>query len=1009
MTGVARAVFRALHEGKWLSIEYRNGSDKVTRFWAGIRGLNAKNRSLIVDGLHLHNYTVKEHTLYLDRIQWAEVVEGSFCPRNEALLRDMDNDPRRYDALFGSTANLRVLDYLAACSKLDNTPYRADYQLIERLDESRLQNGVYQLDDGQFRQIVERFQQRTTRKRRPGEPLRLVSLGLNLLSIPTKDGLYVLAYRALYLDVKNRTLRAAEEVTLCREFLLDARQNVTAVQSIRQFLDADDLVLLDDFEKNQERIKDLITAKNPTLGGVDDMPYFVGIGRDCITDLNQQYSGILDLYENDEAPVPLRAFFGELTSRPRRRPAVPLALLDDHVNLDQLLAMNHALRNPLAYVQGPPGTGKTSTILNILVTAFFNEKTVLFASYNNHPIDGVVNKLQSLTFGGQAIPFPILRLGNNDVTEQAIKTMRTLYRQCQNMQIFEATLDRSRKERTVQARRLAELLKRYEQILELQERKEAVERLLEARGQMTFQTDLLGQRDALKRELDKLGAVTTEDALACLDPDFPALYRYLNYTSAKYILRIRDKRNEPLREILESPLSARELVGEFNKYLSKQENLKELLRIFPIIATTCSSAHKLGEPKPLFDMVVMDEASQCNTAVSLVPILRGSSLLLVGDPQQLSPVVVLDRRDNEALRRRYRVAEEYDYLQNSVYKCFLACDALSDEVLLSYHYRCHPKIVSFNNKKYYNNRLHIASQVESDRPLVYLDVPENTTSERNTAPQEVQPILHYLRRYPERSVGIITPFARQRALIRETLRDNQLPDDACGTVHAFQGDEKDVIIFSLALTDRTRQATYNWLKDNKELLNVAVSRARKQLVIVSSQKELDRLHAAAGSSDDLYELVQYTRTNGASVVTEKPAASRALGIKPYSTKTEAAFLENLNHALDNAELYGGRCVVRKEVPISQVFVEDEAGLDLFYTGRFDFVVYQKYGREERPVFAIELDGREHREDPIVQKRDRKKEAICEEHGFQLIRVENSYARRYHYIKDILIRFFKAAR
>ena len=442
MTGVARAVFRALHEGKWLSIEYRNGSDKVTRFWIGIRGLDAKNRSLIVDGLHLHDHTVEKRMLYLDRIQWAEVVEGSFCPRNEALLRDMDNDPRRYDALFGSTANLRVLDYLAACSKLDNTPCRADYQLIERLDESRLQNGVYQLDDGQFRQIVERFQQRTTRKRRPGEPLRLVSLGLNLLSIPTKDGLYVLAYRAL---------------------------------------------------------------------------------------------------------------------------------------------------------------------------------------------------------------------------------------------------------------------------------------------------------------------------------------------------------------------------------------------------------------------------------------------------------------------------------------------------------------------------------------------------------------------------------------IRETLRDNQLPDDACGTVHAFQGDEKDVIIFSLALTDRTRQATYNWLKDNKELLNVAVSRARKQLVIVSSQKELDRLHAAAGSSDDLYELVQYTRTNGASVVTEKPAASRALGIKPYSTKTEAAFLENLNHALDNAELYGGRCVVRKEVPISQVFVEDEAGLDLFYTGRFDFVVYQKYGREERPVFAIELDGREHREDPVVQKRDRKKEAICEEHGFQLIRVENSYARRYHYIKDILIRFFKATR
>ena len=46
-------------------------------------------------------------------------------------------------------------------------------------------------------------------------------------------------------------------------------------------------------------------------------------------------------------------------------------------------------------------------------------------------------------------------------------------------------------------------------------------------------------------------------------------------------------------------------------------------------------------------MVIMDEASQCNTAMSLVPILRGNSLMLVGDPQQLSPVIVLDPKDNE--------------------------------------------------------------------------------------------------------------------------------------------------------------------------------------------------------------------------------------------------------------------------------------------------------------------------------------------------------------------------
>ena len=147
------------------------------------------------------------------------------------------------------------------------------------------------------------------------------------------------------------------------------------------------------------------------------------------------------------------------------------------------------------------------------------------------------------------------------------------------------------------------------------------------------------------------------------------------------------------------------------------------------------------------------------------------------------------------------------------------------------------------------------------------------------------------------------------------------------------------------------------------------------------------------------------RKNGQSEVTEKPAASRALGIKPYSTKTEDAFLENLNHALDNAFLDGSRCTVRKEVPIAQVFEDNPAAPTVLHRA-VHFVVYQREGRRLMPILAIELDGREHRDDPAVQRRDRKKDQICREHGFELIRVENSYARRYNYIKSILINYFR---
>jgi hypothetical protein len=281
----------------------------------------------------------------------------------------------------------------------------------------------------------------------------------------------------------------------------------------------------------------------------------------------------------------------------------------------------------------------------------------------------------------------------------------------------------------------------------------------------------------------------------------------------------------------------------------------------------------------------------------------------------------------------------------------------------------------------------------------------NTTTCKNTAPQEVSEIIRYAKENPDKSIGVITPFANQKNLIIEQLKNNELNNVSCGTVHAFQGDEKDTVLFSLGLTDKTGQATYEWLKNNRELINVATSRAKDRLIILSSKKELDRLHT--DGQDDLYELVRYVQTKGNSEITPRVTNSRALGIKPYSTETEKAFLVTLNHALDNVLNTQGKCTVKKEVSISQVFKDNISCSDLFYTGRFDFVVYEiDYNKNELPILAIELDGREHAENEIVMERDRKKNKICRDHGFELIRVENTYARRYNYIKDILIQYFK---
>ena len=124
MTGICRAIFKAIHEGKWLQVEYRNQSGQTTRYWLAIKGLNPRTGQMTVDGLHLGRHTVQELLVRIEGILSAEVIEGSWCPVNETLVKDILKHPHRYEAWFGNAANLRVLNYLALCNKLDNTPIR---------------------------------------------------------------------------------------------------------------------------------------------------------------------------------------------------------------------------------------------------------------------------------------------------------------------------------------------------------------------------------------------------------------------------------------------------------------------------------------------------------------------------------------------------------------------------------------------------------------------------------------------------------------------------------------------------------------------------------------------------------------------------------------------------------------------------------------------------------------------------------------------------------------------
>ena len=632
---------------------------------------------------------------------------------------------------------------------------------------------------------------------------------MNILSINTKNGLYVMAYRAMNLDVKNKMLIAESDIVVCQEFTIDGVK-----QSIRYFLDADDYNLINDFEKNLSLIEDRIIASSDGKIRVDDMPYLIAIGRDYIVDLENEYAAINRMYESGKVTVPIRAFFGELTKQPIRRKNYTITLLNKKINLDQLLAIHNAIKYPLTYVQGPPGTGKTNTIINTILTSFFNQKTLLFASYNNHPIDSVFETLSTLKYRNNIIPFPILRLGNNEKVLEATEYIKKLYERVKDMTIFESTLDKYEGS-LVDNNKLTELMQRYEELLELNERKESISKLLENNDNFNFQIELQSnQLNKIEQRIKEIGNISDDEVLNLLNIDDDLLRKYLNYTSAGYIKRLQEPKYASLMKILEMKDEG-ERVKEFNHYISDTENLERLMRVFPIICTTCLSSSKLGEPKPIFDLTVMDEASQCNTAVSLISIIRGYNLFLVGDPQQLNPVILLDKQTNDFLKSKYNVSDEYDYINNSIYKTYLACDCVSQEILLSHHYRCDKDIIRFCNKKYYNNKLVVDTNFHNDKPLVYVDIKNDESDIKNASYREAREIVDYIKKNKDKKIGVITPFVNQKDLVNKMFTDEGITQVKCGTVHAFQGDEQDEIVFSLSLTDRTGPKTYDWLKNNK--------------------------------------------------------------------------------------------------------------------------------------------------------------------------------------------------
>jgi len=284
----------------------------------------------------------------------------------------------------------------------------------------------------------------------------------------------------------------------------------------------------------------------------------------------------------------------------------------------------------------------------------------------------------------------------------------------------------------------------------------------------------------------------------------------------------------------------------------------QVSHMLPCWAVTSLSARGRIPFKPgYFDLVVFDEASQCDIASALPLLYRAKRTVVIGDTKQLSHISGMVRGQDQQLLDKYRLAGEFPHWAYSYNSLFdLAAGHASSEAIVSLrdHHRSHQDIISFSNKTFYEGQLRVATRYDSlrrphpDAPGVRWVNVDGACKRPATggALNEVEgaAVVHVLRelvidRGYRGTVGVVSPFRAQTNHIRRIVEDDlELSERLVGqdflaeTVHRFQGDERDVMLFSPVVASNAPSGAISFLRHNGNLFNVAITRARAQLVVV---------------------------------------------------------------------------------------------------------------------------------------------------------------------------------
>ena len=708
-------------------------------------------------------------------------------------------------------------------------------------------------------------------------------------------------------------------------------------------------------------------------------------------------------------------------------------------NISQKEAVEKAISNKISIIEGPPGTGKTQTILNIIANAIINDKTVAVVSSNNSATKNVIDKLKKYN-----VDFIAAYLGNIKNKQEFIDSQKPLpnisswaidsnilNNKKELLKKQYVTLQKNLNYQIELAKLKQELSsieiefehhKKYTDSFNIKNYPEKLNKIKSFKQALQMSISIEMHEESLGNEnlISKFFYLITEklhinifkrNIIKHLLEKYPKNY-LISICQQKFyekkILEIK-QRAKYLSDLLQS-FNFKNMMKEYskesekifkasleNKYSMTKHNIYTLedlnfysnsnkfIKEYPVVLSTTYSLMSSLNKNVLYDYLIVDEASQVDICTGVLALSCAKKAIIVGDLKQLPNVVKPDlAKVTDSIFEKYNLPESYRYKNNSLLSAMIKIFSNAPKTLLREHYRCHPKIIDFCNKKFYDNQLIILTESKSEKkPLIIYKTVEGNHARaydhKHINQRQIDVIQNEI--IPNEnlcltdgSIGIVTPYRKQADLLQKIFKNTTVKAD---TVDKFQGRENKVIILSTVDNEITD------FSDDLRRLNVIISRAIEQLIIVINANEQPK-------NTNINDLLEYMKYNNCDIKQSKVYSvfdylysyyedERKKYLKKYKKisiyDSENIMYITLKNILEEKFKFAN-ISISVHVPLKMI-IQDNTLLSLEETQylsnswtHVDFLLYNKITK--KPFMVIEVDGDKYHRD-IEKERNKLKE------------------------------------